>query len=232
MDINKHRYFMMRVLKDVFSDRELSNCLAFKGGTALMFFYDLPRFSTDLDFNLIVPEKEEKVYGKVRKILLKYGRIVDEAMKYYGPVIVLDYGRGERKLKVEISKRQYDNHYEIKNLLGIDMRVMVRSDMFAHKLCALLDRTEVTGRDIFDCWFFLQNHVEVNVGIVEQRMGMSLDEYLQLCIECLEKTSDKSLMSGLGELTDSKMKTFVRNKLRKETIQLLQFFKAFPVVAL
>lgn len=199
MDINKHRYFMMRVLKDVFSDRELSNCLAFKGGTALMFFYDLPRFSTDLDFNLIVPEKEEKVYGKVRKILLKYGRIVDEAMKYYGPVIVLDYGRGERKLKVEISKRQYDNHYEIKNLLGIDMRVMVRSDMFAHKLCALLDRTEVTGRDIFDCWFFLHNHVEVNVGIVEQRMGMSLDEYLQLCIECLEKTSDKSLMSGLGE---------------------------------
>lgn len=232
MDINKHRYFMMRVLKDVFSDRELSNSLAFKGGTALMFFYDLPRFSTDLDFNLIVPEKEEKVYGKVRKILLKYGRIVDEAMKYYGPVIVLDYGRGERKLKVEISKRQYDNHYEIKNLLGIDMRVMVRSDMFAHKLCALLDRTEVTGRDIFDCWFFLHNHVEVNVGIVEQRMGMSLDEYLQLCIECLEKTSDKSLMSGLGELTDSKMKTFVRNKLRKETIQLLQFFKAFPVVAL
>ncbi len=232
MDINKHRYFMMRVLKDVFSDRELSNSLAFKGGTALMFFYDLPRFSTDLDFNLIVPEKEEKVYGKVRKILLKYGRIVDEAMKYYGPVIVLDYGRGERKLKVEISKRQYDNHYEIKNLLGIDMRVMVQSDMFAHKLCALLDRTEVTGRDIFDCWFFLHNHVEVNVGIVEQRMGMSLDEYLQLCIECLEKTSDKSLMSGLGELTDSKMKTFVRNKLRKETIQLLQFFKAFPVVAL
>jgi hypothetical protein len=85
----------------------------------------------------------------------------------------------------------------------------------------------MTGRDIFDCWFFLNNHVDVNAKIVEQRMNKPLDEYLKLCIESLEKTSDKSLMSGLGELTDNKMKSFVRNKLRKETIQLLEFFRAF-----
>lgn len=227
MDINRHKYFMMQVLKDIFSDRELANCLAFKGGTALMFFYNLPRFSTDLDFNLTNIEKEKVVYMKLRKILMKYGKIDDEAMKFYGPVIVLSYGHGERKLKVEISKRQYDNHYEIKNLLGIDMRVMVLSDMFAHKLCALLDRNEMTGRDIFDCWFFLQNHIEVNANIIKQRMNKPLNEYLQLCIDSLERTSDKILMSGLGELTDNNMKTFVRNKLRKETIQLLQFFRAF-----
>lgn len=45
MDVNKHKFFMMQVLKDVYSDRELANCLGFKGGTALMFFYGLPRFS-------------------------------------------------------------------------------------------------------------------------------------------------------------------------------------------
>ena len=39
--------------------------------------------------------------------------------------------------------------------------------------------------------------------------------------------SAEILMSGVGELTDNKMKTFVRNKLRKETMQLLQFFRAF-----
>lgn len=231
MDINKHKFFMMQVLKDIYTDKELAGCLGFKGGTALMFFYNLPRFSVDLDFNLLDKNKEKVVYEKVRRILMKYGRIFDEAMKFYGPIIVLDYGVGERKLKVEISNREYDNHYEIKNLLGIDMKVMAVPDMFAHKLCALLDRSEVTSRDVFDCWFFLQSHCAINAGIVEARMGKPLAEYLEACIERLEAMSDKNLMSGLGELTDSKMKTFVRTKLRKETIQLLQFFKVFPTLA-
>src|SRR5574344_2139269 len=148
MDINRHKYFMMQVLKDIYSDSELASSLGFKGGTALMFFYNLPRFSVDLDFNLIDKTKEKRVYDKVNTILNRYGKISDEAMKFYGPIIVLDYGIGERKLKVEISNREYDNHYEIKNLLGIEINVLVLPDMFAHKLCALLDRTEMTGRDI------------------------------------------------------------------------------------
>ena len=44
MDVNKHKFFMLQILKDVFSDAELVDCLAFNGGTALMFFYGLPRF--------------------------------------------------------------------------------------------------------------------------------------------------------------------------------------------
>ena len=62
-------------------------------------------------------------------------------------------------------------------------------------------------------------------------MGMPLADYIPKCIERLEALPGKSLMSGLGELADAKMKTFVRTKLRKEIIQLLQFFKAFPVLA-
>lgn len=102
MDINKHKFFMLQILKDIFSDADLADCLGFKGGTALMFFYGLPRFSVDLDFNLIDTTKEELVYKKVRDILLKYGKIHDEAKKFFGPVFVLDYGQNERKLKVEM----------------------------------------------------------------------------------------------------------------------------------
>lgn len=108
-NINKHKFFLMQILKDIYSDIELANSLGFKGGTALMFFYDLPRFSVDLDFNLLDLTKEKTVYEKVRIILLKYGKIFDEALKFYGPIIVLDYGVGERKLKVEISNRQWKN---------------------------------------------------------------------------------------------------------------------------
>ena len=230
MDTNKHKFFMLQILKDLFSDAELADCLAFKGGTALMFFYGLPRFSVDLDFNLLDTDKEKEVYEKVKKILLKYGDIHDEALKFYGAVFVLNYGQNERKLKVEISNRQYDNHYEIKNLLGIDMKVLAKPDMFAHKLCALLDRNEITGRDVFDCWFFLNAQTPINANIVESRMGMPLQEYIRHCIDTLEQVSDKTIMNGLGELTDGETKKFAKTKLRKETISLLTFFKAFPIL--
>lgn len=231
VNINRHKFFLTQILKDIFSDIELANNLGFKGGTALMFFYDLPRFSVDLDFNLLDLAKEKTVYEKVRKILLKYGKIFDEAMKFYGPIIVLDYGAGERKLKIEISNRQWDNHYERKNLLGINMQVMVAPDMFAHKLCALLDRDELTNRDIFDCWFFMQRQTPINKEIVETRMEIPLTDYIQKCINQLEKMSDRGLLNGLGELVDEDMKKFVRTKLRTETLSLLRFYKEFPILS-
>ncbi|HAQ19733.1 MAG TPA: hypothetical protein DCR40_10945 [Prolixibacteraceae bacterium] len=231
MDINRHKFLLVQILKDIYSDIELANWLGFKGGTALMFFYDLPRFSVDLDFNLINTEKVDTVYEKVRAILLKYGRITDEAKKFFGPILVLDYGAGERKLKIEISVRQFDNHYEIKNLLGINMKVLVKPDMFAHKLCALLDRNVLTTRDIFDCWFFMQKQTPVNKSIIESRMEMIYSEYIQKCIETLESMNDKGLLQGLGELMDSDLKNFVRSKLRTDTIGLLKFYKDFPILA-
>ena len=230
IDLNKHKFLLIQILKDIYSDIELSNSLGFKGGTALMFFYDLPRFSVDLDFNLLDKEQEDLVYKKVRKILLKYGEIHDEAKKYYGPLVVLNYGYGERKLKVEISNRTFENHYEIKNLLGINVKVMVQEDLFAHKLCALLDRSSVTNRDIFDCWFFMEKRTPINKYIVEDRMKMPFTEYLQKCIDLLESMNDKGLLQGLGELMEDSIKKFVQTKMRSETISLLKFYKAFPIL--
>ncbi|MHC1780145.1 MAG: nucleotidyl transferase AbiEii/AbiGii toxin family protein [Bacteroidales bacterium] len=231
VNVNKHKFLLLQILKDIYSDVELSGCLGFKGGTALMFFYDLPRFSVDLDFNLLDLTKEKAVYEKVRMILLKYGNIFDEAIKFNGPILVLDYGVGERKLKVEISNRPWDNHYEIKNIMGFNMNVMVVPDMFAHKLCALLDRREVTNRDIFDLWFLMQKKTPLNQTIVETRTELPLATYIKKCIEKLEGMSDRGMLNGLGELMDEEMKKFVRSKLRSETISLLLFYKDFPILA-
>jgi len=230
VDINRHRFFLVQILKDIYSDIELASSLGFKGGSALMFFYDLPRFSVDLDFNLLNLQKEYIAYRKVRLILLKYGKIFDEAKKFYGPLIVLDYGVNERKLKVEISNREFENRYEIKNLLGINVKVMVQEDMFAHKLCALLDRNAVANRDIFDCWYFMQRQTPINKSIVESRMGMPLTQYLQACIGHVEGMSNKGLLQGMGELMDSKMKRFVQVKMRSEVIKLLKFYKDYPIL--
>lgn len=230
MDKNKHKFYMARILSLIFKDKDLCNVLAFKGGTSLMFFHNLNRFSTDLDFNLLDPDKFDLAYDKVRAILTRFGTIDAEAKKLYGPVLVLNYGKGERMLKVEISVRQYPNHYEMRSLAGTDIRVMVMSDMFAHKLCAMGER--LSPRDIYDVWFFLQNHTEINEEIVRIRTAKSVSEYTAWCAEHVKEASPKLLMQGLGEvLNDAKSKTFVKNKLIAETSSALELFSAFPLIA-
>ena len=194
-----------------------------------MFFYGLPRFSTDLDFNLLDISKEREVFEEIRKILLKYGKIHDEAMKFYGPILVLDYGAGERKLKIEISKRNFNDSYIIQNLLGIDIRVISSPNMLSHKLCALLDRNELTNRDIFDSWFLMEKRTPLVRRIIEERMGLKLEDYLDKCITTLSSLSSTGLLNGLGELMNEEWKKFVRSKLLPETIQLLQFYRMFPL---
>jgi len=229
IDSNRHRFYLLQLLKEIYTDIEIGSYLGFKGGTAMMFFYDLPRLSIDLDFDLLYPDREGIVYEKIRTILLKYGIIHDEAKKFHGPLLVLDYGSGERKLKVEISNREFNNRYEIKNLLGIDMLVMVPEDMFAHKLCALLDRRTLANRDLFDCWFFMTNHTPINTEIVESRMQISLSDYLDKCIQQLESRKHQSTLSGIGELLDPDLKQFVKTKLLAETITLMKFYREFPL---
>ena len=230
MDLNKHRYYLLQVLLAIYRHPELSQLLAFKGGTSLMLFYGLTRFSTDLDFNLLDASKSEFVYQELHKLLLKFGTIDDEANKFYGPILVLNYGKGERMLKVEVSNREYPNHYEIRSLLGTDIRVMTLPDMFAHKLCALGER--ITPRDIYDVWFFLQNRTEINEEIVRLRTGLTVSEYAQQCAEKVRGYSSRMLMQGLGEvLMDNQSKNFAREQLILETASGLELFAACPLIA-
>ncbi|MDR0505412.1 MAG: nucleotidyl transferase AbiEii/AbiGii toxin family protein [Dysgonamonadaceae bacterium] len=230
MDNQKHKMYLTQILMDIYSDRELSVVLGFKGGTAAMLFYNLPRFSVDLDFNLLDKTYAEKAYQKVRKIILKYGKIHDE-QKFFGDLLSLDYESGERNLKIDISHREenYDE-YVIKNLLGINIKTMEISDMFSHKLVALLGRKEFAERDIFDCWYFMKEKTPVNRQIVETLTQKPLSDYLQDCINQMETVPKRSLLFGLGELLADDMKTFVRKKLQQETALLLKMYQQFPIV--
>ena len=193
-----------------------------------MFFHGLPRFSTDLDFNLLDSDKVDMVYAKIRRILLRFGNIDDEAKKQFGPILVLDYGKGERMLKVEISTRLYDNHYEMHTLAGTDIRVLRLSDMFAHKLCAMGER--LSPRDVFDVWYFLQQlHANSNETIIMERTGKTVADYASWCVGRVREASPKLLMQGLGEVVDdTRTRNFIKSKLIEETAQALELFAAFP----
>jgi len=229
LDINKHKFFLLQILKDIFSDNDLSVSLGFKGGTAHMLFHDLPRFSVDLDFNLLNVDKTEVVYSKVKGLLLKHGSIRDEAIKHFGLILVLDYGANERTLKIEISGRTFPDTYEIRNYLGINMKVMTKSDLFTHKICALTDRPQLAGRDIFDLYFFLNDKTPLNLNLFEHRMKTDLQEYFEKCITLIERTSESTILNSVGQMIDSEMKIFVKKHMKTETLQLLKIFKEFPL---
>src|SRR6266568_4603678 len=118
-NLAKHKVFLIQILKDIYTDPTLRTVLGFKGGTAAMLFYELPRFSVDLDFDLLDPRKRKEVFQSVKTILSKYG-VLDEAIeKKYTLFFLLNYQKGDRNLKVEISKRASNAEFAIKNYLGI-----------------------------------------------------------------------------------------------------------------
>ncbi|MCR4396005.1 MAG: nucleotidyl transferase AbiEii/AbiGii toxin family protein [Candidatus Saccharicenans sp.] len=137
-------------------------------------------------------------------------------------LFVLSYDERAQNIKVEISQRTFSSRYELKNYLGIPMLVMLREDMFAHKLVARLERTKAANRDVYDVWFFLKNRWPINKVIVERRTGMSFKDNLIKCIAFVESIRDRSILAGMGELLDEKQKAWVRAHQKKDTIYLLK----------
>jgi predicted nucleotidyltransferase component of viral defense system len=216
-DTNVHNSNLISLLKSIYSDASLGPLLGFKGGTAAHLFYDLNRLSVDLDFDLLAPKKEKFVFEKIKKIAKKQGEIKEAHNKRYTLFILLSYSTGSKNIKIEINKRQFDCQYQTLNHLGIPMLVMTKEDMFANKLIALTNRNSIVNRDIYDVHFFLKNRWKINKKIVEQRAEMKFDQYLEFCIEFLEKYNS-NILFGLGELLDNKQKNWVRDNLLDDTI--------------
>jgi len=222
LDYSKHKNILLQILKDIYSDTSIAPHLGFKGGTAALLFYDLNRDSIDLDFDLLDEGKETEVFEKINKITTSYGTIIDSRIKHFNLLNVISCASGAQKIKVEVNRRNFGSKYELRTLLGISMLVMVREDMFAHKLMAMHERVGKTSRDIYDVWFFLKNNWPINKKIVEQRSGKTFKEILQVTAEQLEKMDNKHILDGLGDFFTEPQKDWARAKLRTETVFLLK----------
>ena len=225
LNIVKHKDILLKILKDIFTDSAIGQFLGFKGGTAALLFYDLDRFSVDLDFDLLNSEKEGLIFERVNTILERYGIVKDVRKKRFNLFYLLSYDKKDvnaQNVKVEINRRQFGSTYQVLSHLGISMKVMVREDMAAHKFVAMFERIGRTNRDIFDVWFFLQHSWPINRTIIEERTHLSFREFLVKAIEALEGVDIKSILSGMGELLSEKQKVWARAKLKSETLFLLR----------
>ncbi len=220
---------MGNILKDIYADVAISSLLGLKGGTCAYFFYGLPRFSVDLDFDLLAVNEENQkiVFEKIVSILSKYGRVKNKYIKRFTIFALLSYGDDNYNIKVEINIRKLidniKNHYEMKKYLGILMLVAKKDYLFASKLSALTLRSEMAMRDIYDIHYFAKSNWDINADVIEARTNKTTKKYLIDCISFIEKVKDNQILQGLGELVPSeKEKDWIRSHLKKDSIFMLK----------
>ncbi len=226
VNIELHRTVCIKLLREIYSDPELRTILGFKGGTAALLFYGLPRFSVDLDFDLLDLNKKELVFKKLKTLLQQYGTLAEEIEKKYTLFFVLQYQKGERNLKVEVSKRSDgQSAYGPKNYLGISMLVMKEPEMAAGKLSALLTRNTFASRDLYDLWYFLKNNWHIDESVVRSKTGLDLTHAYAKAQKKVAAIKKIELLSGLGDLLDASQRNWVREKLIDELLFLLQLYE-------
>lgn len=223
LDIAKHKAHLVNMLMEIFKDNLLSNKLAFKGGTAAMLFYKLPRFSIDLDFDLI--GSVEGVYARMSELLAKNYKIMDSSDKLHTLFWKVSYGTGLANVKVEISTRDNSyNHYSQNLLYGVNLKVMEAPDMVAHKMVAVIERKITANRDLFDTHYFLSSPygVEINYDVIKERTGQKPREFLHDLLIFVKKVEGKDILNGLGEVLTEPQKDWARMKLKTELMGLIQ----------
>lgn len=224
----KHQIIMGQILKDIYTDIAIAPLLGFKGGSAAYFFYNLPRFSVDLDFDLLAIDQKNQqiVFKKIKEILKQYGIIKDSYIKRFTIFALLSYGDTDHNIKIEISTREtaftLKEYYGLEEYLGISMLAAKKEYLFTSKLLALTMRKETAVRDIYDIYFFAKNHWEINEKIINAYAGKTLKEYLADCIAVIEKIKDNQILQGIGELVAEKEKIWIKQHLKSEVIFMLK----------
>ena len=166
----------------------------FHGGTALRIFYGLQRFSEDLDFTLLKPNKtfslspflknlseELRAFGYEFEIKdrSKAGNIVKKAFlkdDSIGKIVILKRPGIPKKMAIKLevdSNPPFGANTEIKYLdfpspFGVRTKDLPSS--FAGKLHALLCRNYVKGRDWYDFIWYVSRKTSINLFLLENAL--------------------------------------------------------------
>lgn len=174
--LNRLREYLQTVILRSFHESGAFGCLAFVGGTALRFLYDLPRFSEDLDFSLhhaTTPYQFEKWMGKLKRdltfadlessVMIKTEKTVHSAW-VKTPQLLYEAGltdQLEQKLAIKIeidTKPPAGAHFEnqvINRYFLFAVRHYDLPSLMAGKINAMISRAYPKGRDYYDLLWYL-----------------------------------------------------------------------------
>lgn len=188
LPINKMRgilreYVQVIILNSVYK-HALGRCMYFTGGTCLRYFYTMPRFSEDLDFDAVglTYKGFKEILECVERGLIREGFSPGVSSEARGALYVAElsfrdlmrmYGiTDKRGLDVMIKIEAYTPPWKTKSesgvisLYGYNFAAVLleKGCMFSEKLCALLNRRR--GRDIYDTLFMLKKKFPFNKDVL------------------------------------------------------------------
>lgn len=217
-DQNIHKRYLSLLLTEL--AKAFPEKIAFKGGTCAYYFYNLPRFSFDLDFDMLREFSAVDV-DRFREILSRHGEAKEFRDKQNTLFCLFDYGKGHPNIKIELSRRVWKNNvYQPIWFLGVPLAIANETTALTNKLVALTDRKTAVARDLYDSWYFLKAGFPVNDALVMERTGKGLAAYLKGAMGFIKKTYTASnVLHGLGEVLDEKQKAWAKDHLVPETIR-------------
>ena len=201
-------YLQVIILSSIYR-QDSARSMYFTGGTAMRFFYNMPRFSEDLDFD--TPDLSFNVFKKmleyIKKDLIKEGFSVEVSLQdrhnlYVGEVyfkdLIMSYGITDKRgsdlmIKIEVYRPSWDLEAEsdVMSLYGYNFSSLLldKAGLFSEKLCALFNRKR--GRDIYDTLFLLKRRFRINENVLIANDIKGSPK--KLILEHLKNLSEKDL---------------------------------------
>ncbi len=99
--------------------------------------------------------------------------------------------------------------------------------MFAHKLLALIGRSEkygsIAGRDLYDVHYFFMHGYRYSVDVIREGSGMDIkDFFLKLYAFVDEQVTDTILSEDLNYLLPMAQFRVIRKVLKREVLTLIR----------
>jgi predicted nucleotidyltransferase component of viral defense system len=200
-------YFHHHMLKVLFSDKN-ANRISFLGGTALRYFYDLKRFSEDIDLDCFDLSRSQFLAMTDRLLMeiraMGFDVIIEDKQRYEElkafrrvyvfPELKYRMGLSQQKdakffIKIEAEPQHFDYQPEIKTINGFGVtspvRTMPLGIMFSSKIAAALSRRK--DRDFYDV-VYLINFAVPDFGFLSKKCSIKTPGQLK---EALLKASDE-----------------------------------------
>ena len=228
-----HKSYMNRILIEIIDNPQLSQHLAFKGGTCAAMLGFLDRFSVDLDFDLL--DKTQLVMLR-REFHMIFGRMGLTVAKEYDKVLFFQvkYPNENQSNRNTLKVSAHDipvmaNDYTVQYFKEIDrlMKSQTVETMFANKLVALTDRyakhKSIAGRDIYDIHHFFAQGYKYKGEVIHERTGFSPKDYLTSLVAFVDKNITQTVINeDLNTLLPNYRFQQILKILLPETIHFLE----------
>jgi hypothetical protein len=207
---NQYRENMIIEVVQALAKSEAGSQIAFKGGTALRLFYDLPRFSEDVDYDFLSGMSADKLLNIIKNVFKKKKwEITDAAIKYHTVLLELRFPGPERNfhVKIEVSTREKEIDTTILSLRGVAILALEPSFLMTEKLLTFVERQ--AGRDIFDAWFILKNGYPLKESMIINACGDELRFY-EIVLDKIKSANPQKIYRDTGKLLGDDYRNWIK----------------------